>query len=350
MTSAHSELLLDVQNLNVSFATEEGIVQAVDEVSFTLRAGEVLAVVGESGSGKSVTAMTLMGLTRSPNARFAGSAKLRELDLITASAEQLRAVRAEEIAMIFQDPMTSLNPVHRIGKQIVEQIQAHRDVSDGEARDLVVTQLERVGIPRARERLDSYPHEFSGGMRQRVMIAMALSCDPSVLIADEPTTALDVTIQAQILEVLKALRSESNAGIILVTHDLGVVADIADRIAVMYAGRIVEQGTIDEIFYNPQHPYTWGLLGSITRVDRPRPDRLPSISGLPPSLIHAPQGCHFRPRCPHSHDACLVKPALAARVAGATGHQDRCVLEPESKQKLRQTEGQIGLEAGGVTR
>ena len=349
MTRTRSELLLEVQNLNVSFATEEGVVQAVDEVSFELRAGEVLSVVGESGSGKSVTAMTLMGLTRSPNARFAGTARLRDLDLITATADQLRAVRAEEIAMIFQDPMTSLNPVHRIGKQIVEQIQAHRDVSDAEARDLVVTQLERVGIPRARERLDSYPHEFSGGMRQRVMIAMALSCDPAVLIADEPTTALDVTIQAQILEVLKELRSESGAGIILVTHDLGVVADIADRIAVMYAGRIVEQGTTDEIFYNPQHPYTWGLLGSITRVDRPRPDRLPSISGLPPSLIHPPQGCHFRPRCPHAHDACLVKPELRARVPGATGHEDRCVMKPGQKEKLRQTGGQIGLEAGGVT-
>jgi peptide/nickel transport system ATP-binding protein/oligopeptide transport system ATP-binding protein len=349
VTPAHSELLLDVRNLNVSFATEEGVVQAVDEVSFELRAGEVLSVVGESGSGKSVTAMTLMGLTRSPNARFAGTARLRDLDLITATDDQLRAVRAEEIAMIFQDPMTSLNPVHRIGKQIVEQIQAHRDVSDAEARDLVVTQLERVGIPRARERFDAYPHEFSGGMRQRVMIAMALSCDPSVLIADEPTTALDVTIQAQILEVLKELRSESGAGIILVTHDLGVVADIADRIAVMYAGRIVEQGTTDEIFYNPQHPYTWGLLGSITRVDRPRPDRLPSISGLPPSLIHPPQGCHFRPRCPHAHDACLVKPELRARVPGATGHEDRCVMKPGQKEKLRQTGGQIGLEAGGVT-
>jgi len=349
VTRTRSELLLEVQNLNVSFATEEGVVQAVDEVSFELRAGEVLSVVGESGSGKSVTAMTLMGLTRSPNARFAGTARLRDLDLITATADQLRAVRAEEIAMIFQDPMTSLNPVHRIGKQIVEQIQAHRDVSDAEARDLVVTQLERVGIPRARERLDSYPHEFSGGMRQRVMIAMALSCDPAVLIADEPTTALDVTIQAQILEVLKELRSESGAGIILVTHDLGVVADIADRIAVMYAGRIVEQGTTDEIFYNPQHPYTWGLLGSITRVDRPRPDRLPSISGLPPSLIHPPQGCHFRPRCPHAHDACLVKPELRARVPGATGHEDRCVMKPGQKEKLRQTGGQIGLEAGGVT-
>jgi peptide/nickel transport system ATP-binding protein/oligopeptide transport system ATP-binding protein len=344
-----SELLLDVQDLNVSFATEEGLVQAVDEVSFKLHAGEVLAVVGESGSGKSVTAMTLMGLTRSPNARFRGSAKLRDLDLVTASGDELRAVRAEEIAMIFQDPMTSLNPVHRIGRQIVEQIQAHGDVSDAEARDQVVALLERVGIPRARERFDAYPHEFSGGMRQRVMIAMALSCDPSVLIADEPTTALDVTIQAQIIEVLKDLRTRTNAGIILVTHDLGVVADIADRIAVMYAGRIVEQGTTDEIFYDPQHPYTWGLLGSITRVDRPRPARLPSIPGLPPSLIAAPQGCHFRPRCPHAHDACLAKPELATRLPGGTGHQDRCVLSPERKRVLRETDGQIGLVAGGVT-
>ena len=346
---SHAELLLDVENLNVSFATEEGVVQAVDEVSFQLRAGEVLAIVGESGSGKSVTAMTLMGLTRSPNARFAGSAKLRELDLVTAGADELRAVRAEEIAMIFQDPMTSLNPVHRIGRQIVEQIQAHRDVSEAEARDQVVELLERVGIPRARERAESYPHEFSGGMRQRVMIAMALSCDPSVLIADEPTTALDVTIQAQILEVLKELRTRTNAGIILVTHDLGVVADIADRIAVMYAGRIVEEGTTDEVFYDPQHPYTWGLLGSITRVDRPRPARLPSIAGLPPSLIRAPQGCHFRPRCPHAHEACMTKPELKARVAGATGHEDRCILTPERKRALRQTDGQIGLVAGGVT-
>ena len=350
MAGPRSELLLDVQNLNVSFATEEGVVQAVDEVSFQLHAGEVLAIVGESGSGKSVTAMTLMGLTRSPNARFAGTAKLRDLDLVKARDEQLRAVRAEEIAMIFQDPMTSLNPVHRIGRQIAEQIHAHRDVSNGEARDRVVELLERVGIPRARERFDSYPHEFSGGMRQRVMIAMALSCDPSVLIADEPTTALDVTIQAQILQVLKELRERTNAGIILVTHDLGVVADIADRIAVMYAGRIVEHGTTDEIFYNPQHPYTWGLLGSITRVDRPRPERLPSIPGLPPSLITPPNGCHFRPRCPHAHDACLQKPELIARVGGETGHADRCVMKPERKRELREAEeGRIGLVAGGVT-
>jgi peptide/nickel transport system ATP-binding protein/oligopeptide transport system ATP-binding protein len=344
VSPALTERLLDVRNLNVSFATEEGIVQAVDEVSFTLCAGEVLAVVGESGSGKSVTAMTLMGLTRSPNARFGGSAKLRDLDLITATSEQLRAVRAEEIAMIFQDPMTSLNPVHRIGKQIVEQIQAHRDVSDAEARDLVVAQLERVGIPRARERFDSFPHEFSGGMRQRVMIAMALSCEPDVLIADEPTTALDVTIQAQILERIKDLKEQTNAGVILVTHDLGVVADIADRIAVMYSGRIVEEGTLDEIFYDPQHPYTWGLLGSITRVDRARPDRLPAIAGMPPSLLDTPEGCHFRPRCPHEFDKCPQVPGLENRVS-APDHRDRCWLEPEEKRSKRQVEGQIGLEA-----
>ncbi|HWC27960.1 MAG TPA: ABC transporter ATP-binding protein, partial [Solirubrobacteraceae bacterium] len=239
MTS-RSQLLLDVRDLNVSFATEEGLVRAVDEVSLRLHAGEILAVVGESGSGKSVTAMTLMGLTRSPNARFAGSAKLRELDLVSASDEQLRAVRGEEIAMVFQDPMTSLNPVHRIGRQIVEQIQAHRDVSDSEARDRVVALLERVGIPRARERFDSYPHEFSGGMRQRAMIAMAIANSPTVLIADEPPTALDVTIQAQILEVLKAAQRETHAATILVTHDLGLIAEMADRVIVMYAGRVVE--------------------------------------------------------------------------------------------------------------
>ena len=217
--------------------------------------------------------------------------------------------------MIFQDPMTSLNPVQRIGKQIVEQIQEHEGLPDQQARERTVELLERVGIPRARERVDNYPHEFSGGMRQRVMIALALSCNPSVLIADEPTTALDVTIQAQILQRMRDLREETGAAVILVTHDLGVVADIADRIAVMYAGRIVEEGTLDEIFYDPQHPYTWGLLGSITRVDRPRPERLPAIAGLPPSLANRPEGCHFRPRCPH--EFARVRQGAAARGARA---------------------------------
>jgi peptide/nickel transport system ATP-binding protein/oligopeptide transport system ATP-binding protein len=338
--------LLEVTDLEVQFRTEDGVVHAVDGVSFSLREGEVLAIVGESGSGKSVSAMTLMGLTRSPNARFDGSAKLRGQELITASDAELRRVRGKEIAMIFQDPMTSLNPVHRIGAQIVEQIQAHEDVSDAEARDRVVALLERVGIPRARERIDSYPHEFSGGMRQRVMIAMALSCDPSVLIADEPTTALDVTIQAQILREMRDLRERTGTAIILVTHDLGVVADIADRIAVMYSGRIVETGTLDEIFYDPQHPYTWGLLGSIARVDRPRPERLPSIPGQPPSLISRPEGCHFRPRCRHEFAECVKYPKLEGRIPDAPGHQDRCWLTVEEKRPRRVVaEGQIGLEA-----
>jgi peptide/nickel transport system ATP-binding protein len=341
--------LLDVQHLQVDFRTEDGVVHAVDDVSFQLRPGEVLAVVGESGSGKSVTAMTLMGLTRSPNAKFGGTAMLRDLDLIGANDDELRNVRGRDIAMIFQDPMTSLNPVHRIGAQIAEQIQAHESVSDAEARDRTIMLLERVGIPRARERVDSYPHEFSGGMRQRVMIAMAMSCDPAILIADEPTTALDVTIQAQILREMRDLRERSGTAIILVTHDLGVVADIADRIAVMYGGRIVETGTIDEIFYDPQHPYTWGLLGSIARIDRARPKRLPSIPGLPPSLINRPEGCHFRPRCRHEFGACTKYPDLESRVPESPGHQDRCWLGPADKRAKREiAPGQIGLGAEEV--
>jgi peptide/nickel transport system ATP-binding protein len=345
----NGKLLLDVEHLRVGFRTEDGLVQAVDDVSFQLRSGEVLAIVGESGSGKSVSALTLMGLTPRLNTTFEGTATLEGQDLLNASDDELRRLRGEEIAMIFQDPMTSLNPVQRIGGQIVEQIQAHRDMGSQEAYDLTVELLERVGIPRARERIRSYPHEFSGGMRQRVMIAMALSCDPSVLIADEPTTALDVTIQAQILEVMQDLRERTDAGIVLVTHDLGVVADIADRILVMYAGRVVEQGTVDEIFYDPQHPYTWGLLGSIARVDRPRPERLPSIPGLPPSLHNRPKGCHFRPRCRHEFAQCAEVPALEARDPAAPLHTDRCWLPLDEKRSRREiADGQIGLEAKGV--
>jgi peptide/nickel transport system ATP-binding protein len=339
-----AEPLLSVKDLHVSFATEEGVVQAVDGVSFDVAAGEVLAVVGESGSGKSVTAMTLMGLTRSPNARFEGTATYKGTELIGASEDELRRVRGAEIAMIFQDPMTSLNPVLKIGPQIVEQIQEHEGLPDQQARERTVELLERVGIPRAGERVDNYPHEFSGGMRQRVMIALALSCSPSVLIADEPTTALDVTIQAQILQRMRELRQETGAAVILVTHDLGVVADIADRIAVMYAGRIVEEGTIDEIFYDPQHPYTWGLLGSITRVDKPRPKRLPAIAGLPPSLANRPEGCHFRPRCPHEFSECTKVPPLEGHLAGSPDHRDRCWLTAEEKLTKREVApGEIGL-------
>ncbi len=341
--------LIEVDRLRVDFQTDEGVVHAVDEVSFSVAPGEVLAIVGESGSGKSVTALTLMGLTRAPNARFEGRATMNGTELVTATDEQLRRIRGKDIAMIFQDPMTSLNPVYKIGDQIVEQIQAHHDVSNAEARTRVIELLERVGIPRARERVDAYPHEFSGGMRQRVMIAMALSNDPALLIADEPTTALDVTIQAQILEVMRDLRERAGTAIILVTHDLGVVAEIADRIAVMYGGRIVETGTLEEIFYDPQHPYTWGLLGSITRVDRPRPERLPSIPGLPPSLIDPPQGCHFRARCRHEFDRCPQTPALEGRIPESPGHDDRCWLPVEAKRQRREVApGQIGLETETV--
>jgi peptide/nickel transport system ATP-binding protein/oligopeptide transport system ATP-binding protein len=340
-----ADRLLDVESLRVSFATEEGVVQAVDDVSFTLDRGEILAVVGESGSGKSVTAMTLMGLTRSPNARFEGAARLDGEDLLGASDEALRRIRGARIALVPQDPMTSLDPVYRIGDQIVEQIQAHEDVSKAEAMDRAAEALERAGVGRARDRLRSFPHEFSGGMRQRVMIAMALSCSPEVLIADEPTTALDVTIEAQIIDELKRLRDETNAGVVIVTHDLSVVADMADRVAVMYAGRVVEQGTLDDLFYDPQHPYTWGLLGSITRIDGQRPRRLSAIPGMPPSLLHPPTGCHFRPRCPHAFDRCAQVPPLEARADPASEHRDRCWLEPDEKRRLRTQGDRIGLTA-----
>ncbi len=343
-TESQDRPLLEVDDLHVSFATEDGIVKAVDGVSFTVGRGEVVAIVGESGSGKSVTAMTLMGLTRGPNARFEGEAHYDGTELVKAPPSVLQKIRGAGIAMVFQDPMSSLDPVYRIGTQIIEQIRVHYpEVSKAQAMDRAVSLMERVGIPRAQERLRSYPHEFSGGMRQRVMIAMALSCSPKLLIADEPTTALDVTIQAQILDELRQLRSETGAGVILVTHDLGVVADIADRIVVMYAGRVVEQGTLDQIFYDPQHPYTWGLLGSIARIDRDRNLRLPAIPGLPPSLLAPPQGCHFRPRCPHEFDRCMQVPDLASHLTEAPDHLDRCWLDNEQKRNLRQTPDGIGL-------
>jgi oligopeptide/dipeptide ABC transporter ATP-binding protein len=340
-----AERLLEVEDLEVSFVTEDGIVRAVDGVSFSLDRGEVVAIVGESGSGKSVSVMTLMGLTRSPNARFGGSARLGDRDLIGASEHELESIRGQEIAMIFQDPISSLSPVHRIGDQIVEQIRAHEKISKAAAFDRAVNLMERVGIPRARDRARAYPHEFSGGMRQRAMIAMALSLSPGVLIADEPTTALDVTIQAQILDEIKQLSQEGDSGVIFVTHDLGVVADIADRVLVMYAGRVVEQGTLDEIFYDPQHPYTWGLLGSITRMDREPPRRLPAIPGQPPSLANTPQGCHFRPRCPNAFDRCTEVPPLESRVPESPAHTDRCWLDVAEKRARREVDGRIGLSA-----
>jgi oligopeptide/dipeptide ABC transporter ATP-binding protein len=294
--------LLTVEDLRVSFATEEGVVQAVDNVSLELAAGEVLAVVGESGSGKSVTAMTLMGLSRSPNAQFDGTAHYKGTELINASEDELRRIRGAEIAMIFQDPMTSLNPVMKIGPQIVEQIQEHEALPDRQARERAIELLEKVGIPRARERIDNYPFEFSGGMRQRVMIALALSCNPSVLIADEPTTALDVTIQAQILDLIREQQEALGMAVLLITHDMGVVAENADRVVVMYAGRKVEEASVAELFNHPAHPYTRGLLGSLPSLDDAahggaRRARLTEIKGMVPSLARMPAGCRFAPRC-----------------------------------------------------
>ncbi|AQA03671.1 ABC transporter ATP-binding protein [Mycobacterium sp. MS1601] len=330
--------ILEVHDLRVGFATEDGVVSAVDGVSFDLKAGEVLAIVGESGSGKSVTAQTLMGLTRATNAKIAGSVLYRGEDLTELGDDELRKVRGENIAMVFQDPMTSLNPVYRVGDQIAEMIRAHRDVSRSEARDQAVELLRSVGIPNPERRIKDYPHEFSGGMRQRVMIAMALALEPDVLIADEPTTALDVTIQAQILRLIDELNRERELAVILITHDLGVVAEVADRVVVMYAGHVVEDATVEEIFYNPQHPYTWGLFGSLTPLDAPQHSRLPQIGGAPPSLLSLPTGCRFAPRCPHVFDACSQPPPLT----GDT-HLDRCWLEPSQKQSLREVDGRIGL-------
>jgi oligopeptide/dipeptide ABC transporter ATP-binding protein len=335
------EKILAVNDLRVSFTTEDGVVQAVDGVSFELAAGEILAIVGESGCGKSVTAQTLMGLTRAANATIAGSVTYRGRELNRLDDDELRQVRGEQIAMIFQDPMCSLNPVYRVGDQITEMIQAHRDVPDDEARDRAVELLRSVGIPNADRRVRNYPHEFSGGMRQRVMIAMALALEPEILIADEPTTALDVTIQAQILRLIEGLNRDRGLAVVLITHDLGVVAEVADRVVVMYAGHIVEDATLDEIFYNPQHPYTWGLLGSLARLDQPRPARLPQIAGQPPSLLSPPSGCRFAPRCPHEFDKCAELPPLEARTSSA--HLDRCWLEPAQKSRLREVEGRIGL-------
>jgi oligopeptide/dipeptide ABC transporter ATP-binding protein len=325
--------ILKVDDLRVSFATEDGVVQAVSGVSFELQAGEVLAIVGESGSGKSVTAQTITGLTRAPNARITGSVTYRGRELNGLDDDQLRDVRGEQIAMIFQDPMTSLNPVYRVGDQIAEMIRAHRDVSKREALDRAVELLRSVGIPNPERRVRHYPHEFSGGMRQRVMIAMALALEPDVLIADEPTTALDVTVQAQILRLIDQLNRDRDLAVILITHDLGVVAEIADRVLVMYAGQIVENATLDETFYDPQHPYTWGLLGSLMRLDQSRGARLAQIPGQPPSLLAPPSGCRFAPRCPHVFDKCHELPTLEARAGG--NHLDRCWLEPEEKKSLR---------------
>ena len=327
--------LLEVDNLTVHFKTDDGIVKAVDGVSYSVDSGQALGIVGESGSGKSVSSMTVMGLTRfSGNAQISGSIRFDGMDLLTASNEDMRALRGSDISMIFQDPLSSLHPFYRIGDQLTEAVLAHRDIPKARAADRAAEMLDLVGIPDARSRLKSYPHEFSGGMRQRVMIAMGLINDPKLLIADEPTTALDVTVQAQILDLLKRLQEELNTAIVLITHDLGVVAEVTNDIGVMYAGRIVEYADTETIFAAPEHPYTWGLLKSIPRLDSVRGDALIPIPGRPPSLINKPSGCSFHPRCPYVRERHRTIDPTLEPVATGNNHAVACLLPTETRRSL----------------
>ena len=296
--------LLEVNDLKTYFRTDDGIVKAVDGVTFSVEKGKTLGIVGESGCGKSVTCLSIMGLNNRKTTIASGEALWKGKNLVGMSPKELRAIRGDEIAMIFQDPMTSLNPVHKIGSQLVEAILLHQDITKSAARARAVELLKAVGIPRADTRFEDYPHQFSGGMRQRVMIAMALLCRPELLIADEPTTALDVTVQAQILELINELRSQYNMALTLVTHDMGVIAGLCDRVLVMYAGRVVEAAPVQELFKNPQHPYTAGLLRSMPRLDELKHERLATIPGQPPNLQRLPAGCAFRNRCERRIEIC----------------------------------------------
>jgi peptide/nickel transport system ATP-binding protein len=324
--------LLEVEDLKTYFRTDDGIVKAVDGVNFSVEKGKTLGIVGESGCGKSVTCLTIMGLNNRRNTITSGRAVFKGDDLITMKPSRLRDIRGNDIAMIFQDPMTSLNPVHTIGRQLVEAIQLHRDVSKKQARARMVELLKAVGIPRAERRAGDYPHQFSGGMRQRVMIAMALINDPDLLIADEPTTALDVTTQAQILELMNRLQREFGSAIILVTHDLGVVAETADDVVVMYAARVVERAPVDNLFNRPHMPYTWGLLGSLPRLDTDT-ERLTQIPGQPPSLLNPPRGCRFHPRCPYVMNVCKETEPELRPISNDPAHLQACHLDEQTKDR-----------------
>jgi oligopeptide/dipeptide ABC transporter ATP-binding protein len=348
------DAVLEVEDLSVHFPTDDGLVKAVRGVSYALRPGEVLGIVGESGSGKSVTSLAVMGLLPK-SARITGSVRFRGEELLGRSDDDMSRVRGKGIAMVFQDPMTSLNPVHSIGFQLAEAVRAHNDVSKAQALDRAVELLGIVGIPNARERVKSYPHEFSGGMRQRVVIAIAMANNPDVIIADEPSTALDVTVQAQVLDALERVREATSAAMVLITHDLGVVAGQADRVLVMYAGRPVEIGTVDEIYYEPRMPYTLGLLGSLPRLDTSqRQERLTPITGAPPSLINLPSGCPFTPRCPMRQPICEEQePAL--RSTDRLGHVAACHFADELAGKqaadvfdTTATDAALPAEGGGI--
>jgi len=331
-----SDAFLSVRDLRVYFPTDDGVVKSVDGLTFDLQRGQILGIVGESGSGKSVTSQALMGLHKGSRAKISGEIWFDGQELVAASEDEMRALRGEEMAMIFQDPLSSLHPFYTVGTQITEAYRVHNKVSKAQARKRSIEMLELVGIPNPDRRYNDYPHQFSGGMRQRAMIAMALVCDPKLLIADEPTTALDVTVQAQILELMKDLQREFNSAIILITHDLGVVAETCDSVVVMYGGQCVEQGSVDDIFYRPEMPYTWGLLTSMPRMDRTRQERLIPIPGSPPSLIQVPQGCVFNPRCRFRDrvpdDLCRREhPDL---LETAPGHLARCHLQPPVRRTI----------------
>jgi peptide/nickel transport system ATP-binding protein len=324
--STNAPALLRVENLKTEFSTDQGPVTSVDEVSFSLAAGETLCLVGESGSGKSVTALSIMGLLADNGRITAGSVLFEGQDLVTLPESRLRGVRGNSMAMIFQEPMTSLNPVLTIGDQLSEAMILHRGLTRKQARVRVIELLEKVGIPRARDVVDDYPHRLSGGMRQRAMIAMALSCGPKLIIADEPTTALDVTIQAQILKLLRDLSDETGTAMIFITHDLGVVAEMADRVAVMYGGQVVEETDVYTLFDEPKHPYTVALLRSIPHLSTPPGERLASISGSVPSLLQMPSGCRFAERCPQAMDRCVAERPELLTISGPRAHAVRCLL------------------------
>ncbi|WP_066935912.1 ABC transporter ATP-binding protein [Microtetraspora fusca] len=330
-----SDSFLSVQDLHVSFQTEDGVVKAVDGLSFEVEKGTTLGIVGESGSGKSVTNLTILGLHSSEQAEIRGEIWFEDQELVGASRGALERLRGNRIAMIFQDPLTALSPFHTVGRQIGEVYRKHKGASRREARDRAVEMLERVGIPNAKVRVDDYPHHFSGGMRQRVMIAMALVCDPALVIADEPTTALDVTVQAQILDLLKDLQDQMGTSIILITHDLGVVAQTAHNVLVMYAGRAAERGTVREVLGAPRHPYTWGLLSSAPRLGSSVDVPLKPVRGTPPSLLNPPSGCRFHPRCDYRNQ---VGPDLCStelpELSPERGHGDACYLTLTQKQEI----------------
>jgi peptide/nickel transport system ATP-binding protein len=328
------EPLLQVQDLHVEFSTEDGVVHAVDGLSYDVLRGRTLGIVGESGSGKTVSSLAMLGLTRSQGAHVSGQILFEGRDLVALSEAELRSVRGNDIAMIFQDPLSSLHPFFKVGTQLIEALRVHKDITKAQARTRAIELLGLVGIPDPPRRVDDYPHEFSGGMRQRAMIAMALANEPKLLIADEPTTALDVTVQAQILALLERLQRELGMAIVIITHDLGVVAEMADEIAVMYAGRIVEKASTETIFDGPEHPYTWGLLKSIPKLASSRDEALVPISGTPPSLIQRPPGCHFHPRCPYAQPShARIDPQLQP-VADQAGHEVACLLEVDVRRRL----------------